>query len=170
MKVPNERFKKSRQDGRSDADVIIDMVKTLEPGTVIPFEQFITELSKDTARNFDIPAVRGVVCHSNTRLQKAINRTLHSIRGVGYRVAKADDHAIISARFKLGGDRKYKKGYEVLKHVEWGELSAAARAAHENQMIIMGALYQNQKAMNERMDRFETSLKQLMENGSAKSV
>ncbi len=160
-------FQTSRQDGRSDAQVIIDMVKEAEPERIFTYREIIDALQQNTDRTFNVETARAAVYRSAHRLLKEQARTLQNIHNVGYRLAPARDHQKIALVRKQKADVQLKRGLQTLENVRWDEMDEQTRAAHQGTLLIVSALYANQKAINDRMARIEETIQQ-SRNGVAK--
>jgi hypothetical protein len=152
-------FAVTRADGRSDTQVLIDHVTGAEPGHVYPFAELIGVLSARSDRVFDVDAVRHVVRRTLPRLLKEQQRALHSVRGVGYRLAYATDQKRLSLDRNRRANMQRKVGLLLLRHVRWDELDPEARKAHEGTLILMSALYEAQMGFEKRLARVEAAIK-----------
>lgn len=156
-------FATSRNDGRTDSEVIIDLVKSAHPGTVFTFDEIGKALSEGTGKAFDRQAVQAVASRSVLRLAKETQRALHNIRGVGYRVAAASDHCRLANHRKKRSDRQLTKGLAVLQHVRWEEMDQNQRNAHQAQLMILQSVVTNQRSLDRRMSRIEEAIKKGLE-------
>jgi hypothetical protein len=153
------RFTPKREDGRSNAQVIIDMISLSLPGTVFTYEQLseLLFLGADVKRH----RIQQIVNHTNRRLLIECQRRLHNVPTVGYRLAKAEDHRGLSLMDKRKSDHQFTKGLNTLRHVRWDELEANARAAHEGTLMMMEAVFANQSALDKRLRKIEDLLRDI---------
>jgi hypothetical protein len=151
----------TRPDGRSNQQVVIDLVQSAKPGTLFTFEQLIEELARETDRDFDRTAVTQVVNTANRRLLTTLQRCLHNVRGQGYRVALATDHLRLAEENRRRSRRQLSKGLLKLQNVAWDELPPAAREAHEGTLMIVSAQQAQINAMEKRLSRIEAALGKL---------
>lgn len=157
-------FATSRTDGRTDSEVLIDLVREAQPETIFTFDELSEALSKGTSKTFDKQAVQSVVSRSVLRLSKETQRALYSIRGVGYRVAAASEHSRLANHRKKRSDRQLTKGLAILQNVHWDEMDPNQRNAHQAQLMILQAVVSNQISLNRRMSRIEEAIKKSREN------
>jgi hypothetical protein len=156
-----ERFVITRMDGRSNAQVVLDLVQGGEPGRVYTFDEIAEALSVGATREFNRSDVRSIVAGANQRLLKEQQRVLHNVRHIGYRIAEAKDHRSLALTHKHRADVQLLRGYQRLTHVRYEEMDANARAAHEGTLMVVGALYQQQKAMDRRLTAVEAAIQNL---------
>lgn len=165
------KFEIVRQDGRSNAQVLLDYFKNGMPGRVYTHAELADVLSAGTSRRYAVRDVRAVVAGLYTRLLKEQQRAIHSVRGLGYRLAYAKDQSGLALTRKRRSDVQLKKGLETLQHVAWHELDPDARKAHEGTLMVVGALWANQQALERRqsdVERAISNLTQRVEEMSAK--
>ena len=151
------KFTPKREDGCSNAQVIIGMISLSLPGTVFTYEQISDVLFPGLAENRK--RVQEIVNRTNRRLLIECQRRLHNVPTVGYRLAEAKDHRGLSLMDKRRSDHQLSKGLNTLRHVRWDELDPNARAAHEGQLMIMEAIVANQSALDKRLSKIENLLK-----------
>ena len=163
-------FKPNRADGRSDARVLIEAVGDAEAGTVFTHDELIGALSVGTDRQIDRTTLSAAVRCANDRLLKEKKRTLHAVRGVGYRLAAASDHLGLALNRRSRADRQLEAGYRTLQHVRWDEMDANAKAAHEGQLIVMGAIWQAVTALDKRQQRLERIVRSAIGPGASAEV
>lgn len=158
-------FEITRKDGRSDAEVLISTVKDGEPGELYRYEMLISALEADAARRFSRSDVCGLVSRTMPRLLKECRRTLHNVRGVGYRLAPAGDHQMLALNRKRRSDVQLRRGLQTLQHVRWDEMDDNQAAAHRGTLMLVSALYENQKSYESRLSKIEDAIKSI--NGKA---
>ena len=154
-------FKIVRADGRSNQQVILDLVKGAEPGTVYKYADLCAALEAGTNKAYTVPEVQKIVTSACARMLKEQARTLHNVRNEGYRLAPGAYHLTIANDRNAKADRQMSRGLMVLQHVKWEELDANQRLAHEGQLLISGALYQQMKAIERRQDAVERALRRV---------
>ena len=152
-------FKASRPDGRSDIRVLLDLVKDQPAGTAYSFDELREALQVGTGRKFAEPAIRNAVSRSFRKMLKEQQRTLHSLKGYGYRLAFAQDHMRLAEERKHRANVQMGRGLLTLQQVRWDEMDAATRAAHEGTLMIVSALIEQQRALERRMSRIETAIR-----------
>lgn len=154
-------FAITRSDGRSNAQVLLDYVKDGEPGRVYTFADLGSALDAGTDRRFTTSDVRNVVTAASRRLLREQQRVLHSVRRVGYRIAKASDHRQLALNRTRRADVQLKRGFLTLQHVRWDEMDPTSRKVHEGTLMVVGALYQQQRAMENRLSAVEDAIRGL---------
>lgn len=157
--MKSNQFKIKRADGRSDAQVLIDNTKNLNPGDKVSFDEIIRWLENGCTKEYTIPDARGVVYRAEHRLLSEQSRAFINVRGYGYKIAHAAEHSMIARNRKEKSDILLKKGMHTLKNVRWDEMDANQKAAHEGTILVIGALMAAQDSMKERQDRMEDLLK-----------
>lgn len=152
-------FAIARMDGRSNQQVLIDHVKNGKPGDMFSFDELAAALSAGSDRIFGVQEVRGVVAMAATRLLKEQARTLVNIRGFGYRLAPGSDHAMLAKGRRDKAAVQIVKAKSLLEHVRWDEMDPNQRLAHEGTLMLVSALYEQQRAFNDRLRKVEETIK-----------
>lgn len=157
------RFKVSRADGRTDAQVVIDLVKDGAAGALYTHDAIVAALSEGTTRIYGSHAVSGAVARANKRLLREHQRRLHIVVGVGYRLAPASEHMALANTDRRRADVQLRKGLETLRHVRWEEMDPDVRKAHEGHLMVTEALYQAQVAQDRRLRAVEQAIRGMRE-------
>lgn len=152
-------FKIRRADGRSNGQVIIDLVNGKEPGTNFNYDELSEALSAGTDHRYSRTEVQRIVVSACPRLLKEQARTLHNVPNVGYRIAPAAYHKIMADHRKSRADKQLLRGVQVLQNVRWEELDANQRMVHEGHLLITGALYQQMTSHERRLTAIERAIK-----------
>jgi len=155
------RFTASRVDGRSQIQVVLDYLVDGAPGQVYTHADLATALGAETDQVFGRPAVRRIVASCYGRLLLEQQRAIHSVRGVGYRLALASDQQGLALARKRRSDVQLLGGLRTLQHVQWHELDVDARRVHEGTLLIIGALWANQRALERRQEAVELAVRSL---------
>lgn len=155
------RFTITRADGRSNAQVILDLVKDKPAGTVFSYEEFLTALSAGSNHTYDVSAVQGVAVKVYPRLLKEQARALHNVRNIGYRLAPAAFHITLATDRQSKADRQLLRGVQTLQNVRWDEMDKNQRLAHEGQLLVVGALYAQMKALERRQTAIEDAIERV---------
>lgn len=137
----NGTYEIRRTDGRSNQEVIVDYVRDRPPGQVFTFDELGAALSAGVDRRFDRQSIRGIVRLATMRLLREHRRTLSSVRGVGYRLAFARDHAGIAEGFTRGGQRKLKRAMVTMENANLEEMTVQERELHTAQCSINQSVY-----------------------------
>ena len=132
------KFKTTRLDGRSDAEVILGVVAKEQPGALIPYGALQEALNSGSTRHFDRSAVCNAVNRSLGVLAKRLKRVVRCVRGVGYRVAEAKEHQAVAQWRKDRADVQLRRGLLALEHVDWSAMDENTRRAHEGTLMEIG--------------------------------
>src|SRR5271166_3824183 len=152
------QFKIVRADGRSNAEVVLDLVKEKPAGTVFSYDEVGRALSEGCNHVYDQKSVTAIASKVYPRLLKEQARALHNVRNIGYRLAPASFHMALAEGRKSRADHQMLRGVQTLEHVRWDEMDANQKLAHEGQLLITGALYQQMKALERRQDLIEEAI------------
>lgn len=158
------RFQPSREDGRSQAEVLIEYVKCGEPGQVYSYAELARALGAGSSRIYTIREVRQAVAACVSRLLREHQRRLHNIRLVGYRVAPAVHHMSLAKGDRRRADRQLLRGLQTLRHVRWEEMDENTRRAHEGHLMIHEAVCSNQHALDVRLRKVEEAIRRARDN------
>lgn len=149
------QFEITRQDGRSNQQVVIDLVKDAKPGQVFTYQQIQDALGSGTATTYSVHDAQSIVRASSSRLERLHRRTLHNVRGTGYRMAMPSEHLALAQGRESRAAKQMRRGLSILKGVRLEELTPAERALHEGHTLIAAAMYQNMTTLNRRVDALE---------------
>lgn len=153
------KFAVSRDDGRSDAEVLAALVKASSPGEVLSYDVLSAELGNGATRTYSRADVQGAVGRSERKLAVEQSRALVNVRNVGYKIALAGEHQMLAGRKKDKAGGLLKRGLMVLQHVDWAAMDDNTRRAHEGQLIVVGALHSAVQSLNSRLGRIEDLLR-----------
>lgn len=158
----NDKFKIKRADGRSNTQVILDIVKDKNPGDIVSYDAVAAELSIGATKPFTRAATQGAVRRAMPAIGKLYKRTLDNVTAVGYRVAKADEHMHLACRRQDKAHRQLKRGLEILRDTRLDEIKDdVARAAHEGHMLVTAAILQQTQQLDRRMSKIESAIASL---------
>lgn len=136
-----EPFQPSRSDGRSDRQVVFELVKGAQPGELFTHEQLQDALAEGLDERPERTRVYPAVSQANRTLLREERRYLLPVRGTGYRVAHGSEHLGASMIRKDRAQHQLSAGLRILEQVRWDELDANQRALHEGHMRITAGLY-----------------------------
>lgn len=159
----NHRFRIVRDDGRSNIEVILDMVRDREPGTMFAYDDIATTLEEGTDRTYSRDAVQRIVVAAHKRLLQQQARALINVPTVGYRLAPAAQHVVLSERRKSAAQAQLQRGLNLLQNVRWDEMNPNERAAHEGHLLVMSAVWSQTQAITRRQEHTEKLIRQLFE-------
>lgn len=154
----SRRFVVTRTTGKSNSQVVIDLVKDSEPGSVFTYEQLAAALERDSPRTFAVVDVRNAVISACPRLLKEYQRALHNVRMKGYRLAAANEHSGLAVSRRRRADVQMRRGLHLLRYVRWNEMDNNARQAHQGHLMLTEALASNQMALERRMRAVESAI------------
>jgi len=154
-----KKFEITRLDGRSNSQVVLDHVKDKPPGTVFSYEELQAALSSGTSRRYSQSDVQSIVTAAYPRLLKEQARALHNVRLVGYRLAPAAHHVVLANGRQAKADKQMLRGLQTLQNVRWDEMDANQRMAHEGQLLVVGALFHQMRALERRQSAIEAAIK-----------
>lgn len=157
----------SRLDGRSNGQVLLDLVANQPPGTLFSYADLSAAFSVGTDKQYTRNEVQRIVTATCPRMLKEQARTLHNVPNIGYRIAEAAYHLTLANDRKSRADQQMLRGVQVLEHVRWDEMDSNQRLAHEGQLLIVGALYQSMKALERRQLAVEQAIKKNQSTGNA---
>jgi alkylated DNA nucleotide flippase Atl1 len=152
------KFEIARRDGRSNVQVLLDLVKAAEPGRVFTYDEIAEALGTETERSYSREAVQAIVASAYSRLLKEQQRALYNVRELGYRVAHANEHSRLAMTRKHRADVQMLRGLQTLENVRTEEMDPQSRQSHEGMLMVVGAMYQNQRAMDRRLRAVEEAI------------
>lgn len=133
-------FSPSRPDGRSDARVIYDLATGAAPETHFDFPTLIRALSEGLPTEVDRQRVYKAIAAGNRLLLRQDRRMLQAVRGRGYRVPRANEHALAAIGKKTQAEKKLRTGEMIVTYLHDEELTPVERALARGQAFILGAL------------------------------
>lgn len=155
------RTESRRTDGRSNQEVVVDLVYGGEPGVVYTYGDLTAALETGTDRKFDRAAVQAVVRLAKLRLLREHRRTLTVVANVGYRLAHAREHRGIATDQTRRGQRQMRRALHTMENARIEEMTAAERELHIAQCSINHQLYEEQRRILSRQNRTETIIARL---------
>lgn len=160
----NTPFQPSRADGRSDRQVIYDLVHTAHPGATYTYTELRDALQAGVDKPIDRPRIYAAVRQANTTLLREHSRYLSVVPNVGYRIIRADEHLPVSLQKKDRAQQHLRRGIDLLRHARLDELTQAQRTLHEGQLMILSGIYQAVQDSERRHDRAETLIEDLIKS------
>lgn len=148
-------FEITRVDGRSNQEVLIQLVKGAEPETLFTYEELAEALAKGTDRKWARPDVCGVVRASRKRLLDEHSRTLRNVKGKGYKMAHASEHMELSLERRRRGESHMELGLKLLTRVRENELDANMRIAFEGMRNLMVGMVNAISSHEQRLRHIE---------------
>ena len=151
-------FQATRADGRSDAQVVYDLVASADPGTAFSFEELEERLSEGLPQPVERNRVYRAVRQGNRLLLRRAQRALGNVRGNGYRVLFAREHLPAAQRHQERAVTHLAHGIEMLKGVDLAQLDPVQRQIHEGYLHIHVGQYEALRYTNKRLSRQEKAL------------
>lgn len=140
---------------KTDKEVIYELVKHAEPGTIFNYETLAWALSAGDDAIVPRSRVYQAITSANKVYQKENKRYLRVVRGEGYRVIPAEEHMIVSLKKKESANKLLEKGVTILRNTNLNELTDTQRKLHEGQLMVMSGLEQAIKHSEHRHNRQE---------------
>jgi hypothetical protein len=160
------RFAVTRPDGRSVADVLSDLIRDKEPGTVFPYDDLVAALSHD-GKQFDRRSVQAAVYRSFNALLKREARALRNSEGVGYVIVHAQEHRALALGRKDRADAQIRRGITLLRNVKLDEMDENARLAHEGTLLVLSGYVSQQQSLERRLRRIESVIEKAIGSKSS---
>lgn len=154
-------FVSSRVDGKSNQQVILDMVGNSPPGTLFTYEQISQELEIGTNTVFERMSVQQCVRLANRRLRHEKKRMLRNVKNVGYTLAHARDHRELSSSCDRKAFRQMRTSMDILENVRQDEMTEQERLAHNAQLAVNAEVYSNLRRHTRRQDYHASIIAQL---------
>ena len=149
------RWITSRSDGRSDRQIVYELVELAEPESLFKYTALLDVLSEGLEKPATQQQVYAAVSSANRLLLAERTRYLSVVRGVGYRMIRAEEHLPVAVRRKRRAELQIERGVEILRGARLDELTPAQRQLHEGQLMVMSGLVEAVKyaeAERERTD------------------
>jgi hypothetical protein len=157
-------FTPSREDGRSDRQVVYDLVHTADPGQTFTYVELIDALQEGLELPVDRGRIYRAVAQANRTLLREHSRYLGVVENVGYRIIRSDEHLPESLRKKDRAQTHLKRGIELLRHARLDELTEAQRTLHEGQLMILSGIYHAVEDSHKRHDRTDQLVEDLLKS------
>lgn len=146
-------FRNRRASGRSNQQVIVELVRGQQPGTVFTYSQLVAALSEECDRVFTRQDVQQIVRLAKFRLLREYKRTLANVPNVGYQLAHAKEHLGIANGHTKRGQRQLRKALTTLENARLDEMTTQERDLHTAQCAINSALYHAQRTITSKQYR-----------------
>lgn len=161
------KFKTTRQDGRSDSEIIVGVISSAQAGELITYEVLSSALSCGASRQFNRQDVCAAMYRSRGVLAKRLKRVVRCVRGIGYRVAEPREHQVVAHERKGKADRQMRMGLQALEHVDWAAMDENSRRAHEGTLLLMSAMLNAQRSLERRQGSIESLVANMIRQGQA---
>lgn len=154
-------FQTSRIDGRSDRQIIFDLVKDATPETVYSYGELESALSQGTTRKITRFIIGNASRQASRTLLRERQRCLRVIANMGYRIIPATEHMELALTRKDRAELMIHRGVEILQGTRIDELDEPHRSLHQGQLLIMSGFYQALRSTRKRQDRQEQAIHSL---------
>jgi hypothetical protein len=156
-------FAPSREDGRSDRQVVIDLVETSQPGDMLYHNEILEELREGTDRDIRREHVYRAANAASRWLIKHSKQALVPVRGQGYRVSVPDDFHGLTLVRRDRASTQLARGNEVVEHAPFGDMSDEIRQAMLPLAILISGAYGQLHAHHRRLARHDDVIAELAE-------
>lgn len=151
---------KSRPDGRTNSEILVQLVSDTEPGTLLTYSEIGDCLSIGAGFLYGRKETQGAVNGARVALLKNCSRALINVRDYGYRVAEASQHMLVAQRHGKRAMKQSTKQWLTLAHTKLQEIKdPAAREMHVAQLNIAGSIIQATRALAAKTAKIEDILK-----------
>jgi len=140
-------FTITRPNGRSNQEVVLQLVAGGKPGDVYSYEQLTAALEADTETQYPRQAVAACVRSANWRLLREHKRVLRVVRNVGYRLAAAGEHTELSSARHRRADRQMRWALATLRGARLEEMDATQRAQHTAMTVIAAQVAEHTRTL-----------------------
>jgi hypothetical protein len=151
-----------RSDGRSNTQVVVDLVAGSPAETVFTYDEIGAVLAEGTDTSYDKSRVAQVVRDANTKLLKKHSTELVCVRNVGYAIAPAKQHLTLSDTRRAKAGRQLKRAALTLRHVRESELDPNTRAVLTAHRLILGAVMSAVESIEARQAEQEEAMKKAL--------
>jgi hypothetical protein len=141
--------------------LLYDELKGKPPGHIITLERIEEILGRSVADN------RLPVYRATKELENVDRRTLATVRGVGYRVAAADEHLGLALNHSGRARRQLQRGIKRSAATNRSEITPDMAARLESFEYTAGRLVEFASHMARAIDKHSEELKELREEGQA---
>jgi hypothetical protein len=155
-------FAASREDGRSDPQVLFDAVCDADTEAIFTYG-YIAEVLKEGLNGTTITKSRvyQAVTPTNKMLLRERRKYLGVVRMVGYRIIRSDEHLPTAIRKKTTAEGYLSRGLMILENTDMAELTTAHRNLHEGQMMVIAGVTQAIRASEKRHAEQEQAISAL---------
>ena len=122
-----EPFKPSRDDGRSDKQVVLDLVRTKKRGDFIPYEEFVDALAEGTDRDIERHHAQVAVRSAERTLLEDHQMVLKNVRGQGYLVAQPNGFRDFVVDKRDRTKKLMVRGQRAIEYAPYGDMAPATR-------------------------------------------
>jgi hypothetical protein len=159
-----EIIKITRLNGKSNAEVIIELVRDTQPGTTFSFDQLRSQLEAGTDQKYSNTSVCGIIRMANVTLLRLHCRELRNVRKVGFVLIPAREHMAVARLRRTKADKQIRRAFLSLQCVRWNEMDSNTRQAHEGQLMLTSAIMEQIRIQGRRQAEYENLVNQKLSN------
>jgi hypothetical protein len=157
------RFLPVRIDGRSDAQILLDLVKDAGPDTLFPYEEIEEALGAGITEPVTRARIYRAAGRASMLLESERSRTLRVLPGQGFRVARAEEHVQIARQRRRYATRHMTRAEHTVEHTCLEELDEAMRRLTIATATILGVQRGFLEAHEKRLNRHDALINSLFE-------
>jgi hypothetical protein len=146
-------FKKTRPDGRSYREVLVDALKEAEYNTVYTYQQLGTMTALDRRDRIQM-----TVRLANKALLKLYHRGLRNVANVGYRIINPNEHMAAGQYHQTKSNRQLAACVRFYEGTALEKLTENERKLHLGQQMLAEALLASHRHLDRRLKRVEDLL------------
>lgn len=155
-------FEPAREDGRSDKRVVYDLVKDADPGRVFAYDELAAALQEGIGGDIPHERIGRAARAASRQFLNDDQRALQVVPMIGYRIAKADDHAVMAQQHHRKAKRESQQSISLITNVRDSELSPEFRGLIRDLRVAFGAVAQMIHAAERRTQRVENVLDEVV--------
>ena len=134
------KFKAFRENGKSDSQILVELIGDSKPDDVFTYEHLANLLESGTDRTLGRDKITSIVSQAKKPILQETKRALINIRGVGYRVAEAREHRLVSKKHKNKALNQMRISRDTLKYINVDEMSQEEQARCSEELVHNGKL------------------------------
>lgn len=151
----NTSFHTSRADGRSDRQVVFELMQDAEPGTLFLFARIADALQVGVSDLITHERACAAARSANALLLRERQRSTVAVRGRGYRVIQASEHVGVAVQRKQRAGHQLRAGLALLQRCRLDELSDKERQRHEGFTLAIAGVVTAVDYIHARQQRQE---------------
>jgi alkylated DNA nucleotide flippase Atl1 len=141
-------------DGRAQWEMVYDVIKVLDQGVVITFDEL------NTLTGLDLKAERSPLYKAMQKLEEQDKRTIASVPGVGYRVVEAKEHELLGRRHHRSSIRQLKKAKSKFASADRSRLSPDDRERFDRLEMTVSRMEQVTRRLERRKREVQEVIQQ----------
>jgi hypothetical protein len=156
--VGSLRFKTRSEDGRTEAQIVIDLIHDLglKPGEIVPYGRLHEALSRGEDER---PAVQKACRYASDLLLENELHCLVAVAGEGYKVSTADRHASLGRKRESRSLRQFDKAIALYRNTALDDLDDVQRKLHVDTQNVALAAYNAMQQQEKRQRQIEKAMR-----------